>query len=503
MATVTVYNRDGTEYGTLDTSKYIFNNSLIGFEPKKLDINMYPYVKINGTYYVNDGEEFQSVERSDNSAALMDKNHCYKWGNQISPINLFFFEDESISHPEGKGRIVFENLTENGFEYNKTYYESFRVGNEWVGNYQPTKKWRVGNFGYKTKKDDEQKDPYVAPFFNFGKATLITTNLYNKYIMPNFSLQNGMFIIDNKTYSSNDYDILLYFTPSLNKTISAICPVYGANKPTDGVGVYRPYIRTPFPNKPDGKSGNNWPEYSEVYYQIGFTSSGGNSEITLTYDKGKCYKIDWNQQTGSFIWGSKKWIPIDSIKPDDFLVFKDSNLTGKVPSYYKNIENFLAYAGENYMDMLESNLDQDRVLLHGRTYFASAYMSFRIKLKNIPSFKNDKDKHENNCSVNDGRLSGYSNSDNNFTTDSGEILWTTNRSGVQDPTKVHSIGPIIDFSEQTIYRNKQAIQDFEATDWIDANLDKLWSRSEMSIKCNNSTFESGFYCLFAFPKGVL
>ena len=155
------------------------------------------------------------------------------------------------------------------------------------------------------------------------------------------------------------------------------------------------------------------------------------------------------------------------------------------------------------MDMLESNLDQDRVLLHGRTYFASAYMSFRIKLKNIPSFKNDTDKHENNCPINDGRLSGYSSSDNNFTTDSGEILWTTNRSGVQDPTKVHSIGPIIDFSEQTIYRNKQAIQNFEATDWIDANLDKLWSRSEISIKCNNSTFESGFYCLFAFPKGVL
>ena len=58
MATVTVYNRDGTEYGTLDTSKYIFNNDLIGFESKKLDINIYPYVKINGTYYVNDGEEF-------------------------------------------------------------------------------------------------------------------------------------------------------------------------------------------------------------------------------------------------------------------------------------------------------------------------------------------------------------------------------------------------------------------------------------------------------------
>ena len=34
MATVTVYNRDGTKYGTLDTSKYIFNNNLIGFDPK-------------------------------------------------------------------------------------------------------------------------------------------------------------------------------------------------------------------------------------------------------------------------------------------------------------------------------------------------------------------------------------------------------------------------------------------------------------------------------------
>ena len=116
------------------------------------------------------------------------------------------------------------------------------------------------------------------------------------------------------------------------------------------------------------------------------------------------------------------------------------------------------------MNMLESNLDQDRVLLYGRTYFASAYMSFRIKLKNIPSFKNDKDKHENNCPVNDGRLSGYSSNNNNFTTDTGEILWTDNRDSVQDPTKVHSIGTVVDFSEQTIYRNKQAINNIIATD---------------------------------------
>ena len=502
MATVTVYNRDGTEYGTLDTSKYLFNNDLIGFEPKKLDINIYPYVKINGTYYVNDGEEFQSVGRADNSAALMDKNSCYKWGDQISPVNLFFFEDESVSHPEGEGRIVFENLKENGFDYNKTYYESFRVGNQWVGNYQPIKKWRVGNFGYKTKKDDEQKDPYVAPFFNFGKATLITTNLYNKQKTPKFYVNHGLFTIDDKTYNSNDYDILLYFTPSLDQEILPICPEYGIDLPTDYIGVYRPYYMTYFPNKPEDKAGNNWPQYSEVCYQFGFTTYGGNSEVTWTYDKGKCYKIDWDQQTGSFIWGSKKWIPIDSIKPDDFLTFKNGVVKGEIKSYYNDIKNFLAYAGENYMDTIASNLDADRVLVSISTYFASACMSFRIKLANIPSFKYDTEKHKNNCPIDDGRLSGYASDDNNFITANEYILWTNARD-MPNPTYMHSKGPTIDFSEQTIYRNKEAIQYFEDKDSIDKSIDAIWPASSISVDFNNSVYEDGFYCLFAFPKGVL
>lgn len=71
MAIVTVYNRDGTEYGTLDTKQYIFNNDLIGFEPIKLDVKIYPYVKINGQYYVNDGGDFSSKGRTDNSAGMM------------------------------------------------------------------------------------------------------------------------------------------------------------------------------------------------------------------------------------------------------------------------------------------------------------------------------------------------------------------------------------------------------------------------------------------------
>lgn len=91
MAIVTVYNRDGTEYGTLDTNQYLFNNSLIGFKLTKLDVNIYPYVKINGVYYINDGGEFASKSRADNSAGLMDKTTSFlrKGENFLTTVTEF------------------------------------------------------------------------------------------------------------------------------------------------------------------------------------------------------------------------------------------------------------------------------------------------------------------------------------------------------------------------------------------------------------------------------
>lgn len=90
MAIVTVYNRDGTEYDTLDTKQYIFNNNLIGFEPVILDTKIYPYVKINGVYYKNDGEEFFSRGRSDNSAGLQSINNafCIKYSSPLYKIKI-------------------------------------------------------------------------------------------------------------------------------------------------------------------------------------------------------------------------------------------------------------------------------------------------------------------------------------------------------------------------------------------------------------------------------
>ena len=57
MAVRIVYNRDGSVYGELNTDDYVFNNDAIGSNPVKLDQKIYPYVKLDGVYYVNDGEE--------------------------------------------------------------------------------------------------------------------------------------------------------------------------------------------------------------------------------------------------------------------------------------------------------------------------------------------------------------------------------------------------------------------------------------------------------------
>jgi hypothetical protein len=57
MAIRTVYNRDGSVYGELNTNDFVFNNDAISSTPVILDTKIYPYVKIDGVYYINDGQE--------------------------------------------------------------------------------------------------------------------------------------------------------------------------------------------------------------------------------------------------------------------------------------------------------------------------------------------------------------------------------------------------------------------------------------------------------------
>lgn len=108
MAKVTVYNRDGSVYGTLETSRYVFNNNVIGFEPVKLDTNLYPYVKVNGTYFVNDGEEFYSKGRLDNSSGLSSLESLYREKNQHTPASVYF-TDSAIEINKTNSAIKYES----------------------------------------------------------------------------------------------------------------------------------------------------------------------------------------------------------------------------------------------------------------------------------------------------------------------------------------------------------------------------------------------------------
>lgn len=444
----------------------------------------------------------------------MEKIRTYQWNDAISPVDLLLFENEGVSHPDGTGRIMFGSETDNGFSYSKTYYESFRIDSQWIGNYQPGKKWRIGDFGYKTNKDKDGIDSHVAPFFNFGKATLISQNIYTKKAPPeiyfNKTKNSTSVTIDGVEYNSNEYDILLYFTPSLNEDGWPICPKCGTTDPGEGIGAYCTY-RTWFPGKPDGKSGNNWPQYYETCYKIGigeFQDENGEivrddtNEKIFVYDKGQCYKFDWEQKTTTQMsWNEHKWIKITKITPDDFLNFNDGVVVGNIPSYYSTILDILQSYPENYMYYVEHYLNENRVLVSQSIFFASAFLTFRIKVKNVPSFKSDIREHTQTCGIYEGRLSGYASNDTNFYTSNDYMLWTDRRN-MLNPEWMHSISPTVHLKAQTVYRNSCKLVSNIYFDFSDGVDNGMWMDS-CAIKFEDDVFEDGFYCLFAFPKGVL
>ena len=82
MAIRTVYNRDGSIYGELETNNFVFNNNHITSEPKIFDVNLYPYVKINGEFYRNDGGEWYSIAKGNTSATLMSISNSFLSKNE-------------------------------------------------------------------------------------------------------------------------------------------------------------------------------------------------------------------------------------------------------------------------------------------------------------------------------------------------------------------------------------------------------------------------------------
>jgi hypothetical protein len=81
MAIRTVYNRDGSVYGEIDTNDYVFNNSSISSTEQAFDVDLYPYVKVDGVFFINDGLPWGSKRKARNagdSAVMMSIFSAYR-----------------------------------------------------------------------------------------------------------------------------------------------------------------------------------------------------------------------------------------------------------------------------------------------------------------------------------------------------------------------------------------------------------------------------------------
>lgn len=115
MAIRTVYNRDGSVYGELNTDDFVFNNDAISSTPVILDTKIYPYVKIDGVYYINDGQEWLTKSRSGNSGSMMRTTSTYQWTNgkllsdfdgvTIDPILVSAIDNDKMNDSDTKSVI--------------------------------------------------------------------------------------------------------------------------------------------------------------------------------------------------------------------------------------------------------------------------------------------------------------------------------------------------------------------------------------------------------------
>ena len=77
MAIRTVYNRDGSVYGEFDTDLYVFTDDIDASESFTLNTT-YDIVKIDGTYYKNDGLPWVSKARSARASGAIKSTELFK-----------------------------------------------------------------------------------------------------------------------------------------------------------------------------------------------------------------------------------------------------------------------------------------------------------------------------------------------------------------------------------------------------------------------------------------
>ena len=101
MAIVKVYDRNRLECGEIDTEDFVFSNySSAGGVIENLDKVAFPYVKIDGVYFQNDGNTWEYVD-GNKTAKLMRKECSYLWDNNVDILSKINFNTTtSYQSPE-------------------------------------------------------------------------------------------------------------------------------------------------------------------------------------------------------------------------------------------------------------------------------------------------------------------------------------------------------------------------------------------------------------------
>lgn len=195
MAIVEVKNRDGNKTGSINTNDYVFNNciSTIGFY--SFNKNIFPYVKIDNIYYVNDGAAFE-CKVPNNCATMIHKRKTYTVNDEV-----YFTEDPLKSFMRGDSST--HDLS--GFKIKEVDQYKMQI------NGQPA---ALNCWAYRdeTSIKDENFTVFGPTPFKFGFSESYTTSNCN----------SSWFGTNNPTtLSVNDNDTLVFYyrystTPTIN-----------------------------------------------------------------------------------------------------------------------------------------------------------------------------------------------------------------------------------------------------------------------------------------------
>ena len=124
------YNRDGSSSSIIIiTGDYLFTNFPSGAGEITLDKNRYPFVKIDNTYYINDGEKWSYLDGR-NSASMMSILFTYQWDNgtkvfeQLPSFSIKNTPEETNIVDYNKD-IQLKKFTPNNFKINNKYFEVY------------------------------------------------------------------------------------------------------------------------------------------------------------------------------------------------------------------------------------------------------------------------------------------------------------------------------------------------------------------------------------------